>query len=125
MLKDVPFDDIKTLEELKKYDSLYREVLNIAESQSEIELGVNPKSVDQADVTVLSENDSEYINKVYRLVARRLSDTDWLIKTIKIIEAKFLASPDSIKGVRYDDELFKGGKGILDRYLFENKKENK
>lgn len=121
MLKDVPFDEINTVEELKKYDSLYKEVLNIAQSESEIELGVNPKSLDQADVTLLSEEDSEYINNVYKLVAKRLNDNRWLIKTIKIIETKFLASPDSIKGVKFDNELFKGGNNILDEYLLEIK----
>jgi hypothetical protein len=123
MLQDVPFNEIKTLDDVKQFEALYKEVLHIAEFESEVELGVNPKSLDQADVTYLSENDSEYIDKVYKLVSKRLNDDKWLIKTVKIIEERFLASPDSIKGVKYDNELFKGHKGILEDYLKENKKE--
>ncbi|PLX15130.1 MAG: hypothetical protein C0599_17305 [Salinivirgaceae bacterium] len=124
MLQGVPFHKIKTLEDLKKYDALYKEVLRVAQFESEVELGVNPKSLDQADVTYLSENDAGYINDVYKLVAKRLNNNKWLVKTVKIIEEKFLASPDSIKGVKFDNELFKGSKGILEDYLKEKNKDS-
>src|SRR6056297_2662842 len=106
MIKNVPFNKIKTVEELKKYDALYCEVLKNAQFESEIELGVNPQSVDQANVNYLSEEDSEYIEKVYRLVAKRLNDSKWLVKTLKTIKEKFLTSPKTIKGVTFDNELF-------------------
>jgi hypothetical protein len=125
MLQDVPFKKIKTIDDLKKYDSLYKEVLNIAQFESEVQLGVNPKSLDQADVTLLSDNDSHYIDQVYKLVATLLNDSNWIIKTVKKIEKRFLASPDSIKGVKFNDEIFKSNKGILEEYLKEKSKKKR
>ncbi len=112
---------IKTVDELKKHWTLYKKVLRIAQFESELDMGVNPKSSDQADVSRLTKADFKYISRVCLLVEKRLNDSSWIVNTIHEIENKFKPRSDSQKGIRYNDELFKAGRGILEDYLEENK----
>ncbi len=115
--------EIKTLNELKKDEALFKKVLKVAQFESELDMGVNPKSTDQANTGYLTEKDFEYIKKVCILVEKRLKDSDWLTKTIKILEDRYKPEVKAAAGIRFDDELFKVGRGILESYL--NELENK
>lgn len=118
------YSTIRTVEELKNYEALYNKVLKIAQFQSELDLGVNPKNFDQADVSNLSEKDADYIDKVSALVESRLNDTTWISSTLKAIEEQFRVHKEIHRGIRFDDELFKVGRGILENHLEKLEKEN-
>ncbi len=113
-----------TVEELKNHEGLYKKLLNIAQFESELDLGVNPKNFDQADVSKLSERDAEYISKVCLLAAKRMNNATWITNTLKAIERKFETHAQTQNGIRFDDELFKVGRGILEHYLEGLEKEN-
>ena len=113
------YGPIRSVEELKTYKILYKKVLHIAQFESEIDMGVNPRNNDQADVSQLTETDSEYIGKVCRLVEKRLNDPQWLINVIHEIDNKFKAKKGTARGIRFNDELYKGGRGILEEHLKE------
>lgn len=117
MIGESTYNPLQSINEFRNNKALYKKVLRIAQFQSEVDLGVNPKNSDQADVSSLSEVDFGYINKVCKLVETRLNDTKWLIKTIHEIKNKFKPTPESKRGVRYNDELYKPGRGILENYL--------
>jgi hypothetical protein len=101
------------LVELINNSNLYKEVKRIAYSESEIDLGVNPICNAQAKTSYLSERDFDYIAKVSRLVESRMSDNRWLNKTILLLKN----NSHSCKGIRFDDELYKPGRGILKSFL--------
>lgn len=105
------------IEELRENEVLFKKVLNIAQFESELDMGVNPRNLEQANVRFLTKNDFEYIKKVSALVEKRLRDSNWLEKTLHIIENKYVARKSTIGGIRFDDELFKVGRGILETYL--------
>ncbi len=119
MKKKVRYSDIKSLEELKKHENLYKKVLKMAQFESEVDMGVNPKNVDQANISNLTEEDFGYINEVNDLVTRRLNNTDWLANKLQSIEDLFKSKPASYKGTKNNNELFKGGRGILEDHLKE------
>lgn len=123
MKRKVQYSDIKSLEELKNHNPLYKKVLKIAQFESEVDLGVNPKNVDQADISNLSEKDFDYINEVSTLVSQRLNNRVWLTRTLQSIEDLFKPKPASYKGTQNNNELFKGGRGILEHHLKDQKKE--
>ncbi len=108
---------LKIIKELKENEVLFKQVLNIAQFESELDMGVNPQNLEQANVGYLTEKDFEYINKVSNLVQNRLQNSDWLKKTLHTINNKFLPKKDPLVGVKFDDELFKIGRGILESYL--------
>lgn len=108
--------DLKTIEELKKDEILFKKVLRIAQFESELDMGVNPASFEQANVGYLSERDFEYIKKVCVLVEKRLRDSSWLSQTLDNIENKYATKQHTAGGIRFDDELFKVGRGILESY---------
>jgi len=113
-----PFNTkLKTLEKLKKNEALFKKVLRIAQFESELDMGVNPKDFEQAKVSYLTTSDFEYIKKVCALVEKRLRDSDWLEKTLDTIEHKFSTKNNPIGGLKFDNELFKAGRGILESYL--------
>ncbi len=111
---------IKTLEELKNHKALYKKVLRKAQFEAELDMGVNPKSSDQADVSKLTASDFKYISRVCLRVEERLNDSCWIVNAIHEIENRLKPRTDSQKGIRYNDELFKGGRGILENYLEES-----
>jgi len=113
---------LKTIEELKENEVLFKKILKIAQFESELDMGVNPQNLEQANVKYLTENDFEYIRKVSALVEKRLRDSNWLEKTLHVIEDKFFAKKPTIGGLKFDDELFKVGRGILESYLIELEK---
>ena len=80
---------------------------------------VNPNNLEQANVKYLTEHDFEYIKKVSALVEKRLRNSDWLEKTLDIIGNKFYAKKTTVVGIKFDNELFKVGRGILESYLIE------
>ena len=98
---------------------LSKTIIRIAQYESEIELGVNPSDFEQANTGNLTEEDFEYIRKIGVLVEKRLKDSDWLTKTINDIERKLVESYNPISGIRFNDELFKVGRGILENFLKE------
>ena len=108
---------LKTIEELRDNKALFKKVLKIAQFESELDMGVNPKSLEQAHVRYLTEDDFDYIRKVSALVEKRLLDADWLEKTLDRIATKYLVRKPIVGGVKFDDELFKVGRGILESYL--------
>lgn len=112
----------KRYEEIKNNEVLCRKLIRIAQFESEIDLGVNPSDFEQAHVGNLTEQDFEYIRKVCVLVEKRFQDSHWLAKTIETIEKKTEISPIIRRGVRFDDELFKAGRGILESFLKEKTK---
>jgi len=116
---------INNLNELKKDEALFKRVLKVAQFESEMDMGVNPKSTDQANTGYLTEKDFEYIRKVCKLVEKRLKDSKWLAKTIETVEDRYRPQVSPTRGIRFDDELFKVGRGILESYLneLENKEE--
>ncbi len=114
---------IERVQELKNDETLFKKVVKIAQFESELDLGVNPKSFDQAKVGNLTENDFEYIKKVCVLVEKRLRDPDWIRKTLGDIENLYKVKSSFIRGIRFDDELFKAGRGILETYLRDLKKD--
>jgi len=114
---------IKTIQELKDNGPLFKKIIKIAQFESELDLGVNPKNFDQAKAANLTENDFEYISKVCLLVEKRLRDPAWIRKTVDDIENLFKVKSGSIRGIRFDDELFKAGRGILETYLRDLKKD--
>ncbi|ALO16606.1 hypothetical protein L21SP5_02986 [Salinivirga cyanobacteriivorans] len=124
MRENNPYNEIATAEALKHHEGLYEKVLNIAQFESELDMGVNPRNFDQADVSKLSERDAEYISKVCLLAEQRMSNSAWITNTLKAIERKFRSHSPTQKGIRFNDELFKGGRGILEHYLEELEKEN-
>ena len=107
-------------ESLGRNEILLRKVIRIAQFESEVDLGVNPTSSDQANTGDLTEQDFEYIHRVCVLVEKRLKDSNWLLKTLDSIENKSAMNRDAIRGVRFDDELFKAGRGILESFINEN-----
>ena len=108
---------IKRIEALRKDDVLFKKVLRIAQFESELDMGVNPKDFEQAKVSYLTTSDFEYIKKVCVLVKKRLKNSDWLEKTLDTIEHKFSTKSNPIGGLKFDNELFKAGRGILESYL--------
>lgn len=109
-------DNQNTYEKLNLDEVLFKKVLRIAQYESELDLGVNPKKVEQANVAYLSEQDFEYIKRVCSRVEIRLNDPDWLCETIQKIENKSNLVFSKSRGIRFDDELFKTGRGILENY---------
>jgi hypothetical protein len=107
-------------ESLAQNEILLRKVIRIAQFESELDLGVNPTSSDQANTGQLTEQDFEYIQKVCVLVEKRLKDSNWLLRTLDSIDNKSAMNRDEIRGVRFDDELFKAGRGILESFLNES-----
>lgn len=106
---------------------MYLKVLKRAQFEAEVELGVNPTNENQADVSSLSEKDYDYINKVCKIVDKKINNIDWLTSTINNINNKF-KNNSKTKGIKYNDELYKGGRGILEEYLekkYNNKNMNK
>ncbi len=112
---------LKTMEELKNNEDLFKQILKIAQFESELDMGVNPSDFEQANVGYLTEKDFEYIKKVCVLVEKRLRDPNWLEEIIDKIENKYVEKTNTITigGIRFDDELFKGGRGILESYIKE------
>jgi len=109
------------IELLGNDEILLRKVIRIAQFESEIDLGVNPTSKNQAHTNYLSEQDFDYIKRVGGLVKKRLKDSNWLVKTLDSIENKVIPSNKTVRGVRFDDELFKAGRGILESFINESK----
>ena len=103
-------------ESLMNNEDLLRKIIRVAQFESEIDLGVNPLSLSQAKTGNLSEQDFEYISRVCLLVEKRLKDPNWIESTLDLIKNKPTISNDTIRGVRFDDELFKAGRGILEAY---------
>ena len=95
---------------------LYLKVLKRAQFEAEVELGVNPTNENQADVSALSEKDYDYINKVCKIVDKKINNIDWLKSTIININNMF-KNNSKTTGIKYNDELYKGGRGILEEYL--------
>jgi hypothetical protein len=122
MISITPHRKIRSLRQLKSDKALYRKVLRIAQFESEVDMGVNPKNSDQADVSALTESDFGYINKVCLLVERRMNNPKWILKTTKEIENKFGSQKNISRGIRFNDELYKGGRGILEDHLREIEK---
>jgi hypothetical protein len=115
--KQMKYNHIPTLEQLKQNKNLYKHVLRVAQFQSEMELGVNPSNVDQADVSNISKNDIDYINKVCTLAKKRLNNKNWIKTTLQEIDNLTKADHMSRKGTQNNNELFKGGRGILEEHL--------
>jgi len=112
------------LKDLDTNEALLRKVIRIAQFESEVDLGVNPTSVEQANTGNLTENDFEYIRRVLVLVEKRLKDPNWIKKTLDEIENRSSYRRDSVRGVRFDDELFKAGRGILESFINDNEQTN-
>lgn len=112
--------NIQNIKDLMEYTELYKKVLKRAQFESEIELGVNPSNQNQTDVSALTESDVGYINKVCILVENKLNDIKWILNTIKCIEDKY-KDTSKTNGIKFNDELYKPGRGILEDYLKENK----
>lgn len=110
----------KRIESLGRNEVLLRKVIRIAQFESELDLGVNPTSSDQANTGDLTEQDFEYIQRVSLLVEKRLKDPNWLLTTLDSIENKSAMGRAAIRGVRFDDELFKAGRGILESFINES-----
>lgn len=108
------------IESLLNKEVLLRKVIRVAQAESEIDLGVNPSSFSQAKTGYLSEQDFEYIARVCALVEKRLKNPEWILETLDSIESKLIANKNTNRGVRFDDELFKAGRGILESFLDEN-----
>ncbi|OQA99774.1 MAG: hypothetical protein BWY22_00213 [Bacteroidetes bacterium ADurb.Bin217] len=104
---------------LEGNEILLRKVIRIAQFESELDLGVNPRSLEQANTGYLTENDFEYIKRVCVLVEKRLKDSNWLKNTIESIHNKSELKIQTIRGLRFDDELFKAGRGILESIINE------
>ena len=119
-----PSGNRKRFEELRGNEILLRKVVRIAQYESEVDLGVNPLNFEQANVGNLSEQDFEYIRRVCTLAEKRLQDSNWLARTLDDIENKHVVKRNSKWGIRFDDELFKAGRGILETYLKETEKDN-
>lgn len=113
------------LSDLKTNEELLKKVIRIAEYESELDLGVNPSDFEQAKTRNLSEKDFEYIHKVTQIAEKRLKDEKWLIKTLKDIEKFEIVTHKTKRGIRFDDELFKVGRGILETFLMEKYKSEK
>lgn len=111
-------------EALRHNESLLRKVIRIAQYESEIDLGVNPSSLNQARTSYLTEQDFEYIKRVCVLVEKRLKNSSWLLKTLDAIDSKLVVNKESTRGVKFDDELFKTGRGILESFINESNQEN-
>jgi len=107
------------LESQERIALVMKKIIRIAQRESELELGVNPLNFEQANTGYLSEKDFEYIRRVMALVGNRLSNAEWLTKTIDDIEGNKVVNTKPLLGVRFDDELFKTGRGILESYLKE------
>mgnify|MGYP000858755924 CR=1 FL=1 len=104
---------------------LLKKIIRIAQFESEIELGVNPSDFEQANTGNLTEQDFEYIRKICGLVEKKLSDSTWLKNKINEIENKETKKIIYSRGIRFDDELFKVGRGILESFIIEKYKEQK
>lgn len=113
------------LEALQNDEALLRKVIRIAQFESEVDLGVNPTNQSQANTGNLTEQDFEYIKRVCILVEKRLKDSIWLTNALDEIENKSIYSRQRTRGVRFDDELFKAGRGILESVINEKYNENK
>lgn len=107
-------------ESLGHNEILVRKVIRIAQFESEVDLGVNPACSEQANTGYLTEQDFEYIKRVCVLVEKRLKDSNWLLKTLDSIDNKSSVVKEVRRGVRFDDELFKAGRGILQSFINES-----
>ncbi|PLX15131.1 MAG: hypothetical protein C0599_17310 [Salinivirgaceae bacterium] len=117
MIGKATYRRIRSVQQLRKDATLYKKVLRIAQFESEVDMGVNPKNSDQADVSALTEADFGYIGKVCFLVEKRLNNPKWVIKTVDEVENKFKSKSNLSRGIRYNDELFKANRGILEDHL--------
>jgi len=105
------------LSRLASDDSVLERIINRAYYESEMELGVNPKRFEQAHTANLSEKDFDYIRKVSSLAEKRLQDPEWLSDRLEKFENEEERITIPVPGIRYNDELFKGGRGILRRKI--------
>ena len=105
---------------LKNNEKLSKKLIQIAQHESELDLGVNPRDFEQANTSYLTKHDFEYIKKVCSLVETRLQDSNWITKTLVDIESKTIIRKTSVRGIRFDDELYKAGRGILESVLKDN-----
>lgn len=112
------------IESILENEVLSKKIIRIAQYESEIELGVNPSDFEQANTGYLTENDFEYIRKICDLVEKKLNEPNWLTTTINEIERKLVVKKRST-GIRFDDELFKVGRGILESFLIEKYNQKK
>lgn len=103
-----------TEDEEKKLQEIIKQA---AYSESEIELGTD-LSNEQAAVSRLNSNDSDYISKVEALVKEKLNNPEW----VKISRDKINRKKSDIPS---QDELYKSGRGILGSHLKENNDNNK
>jgi hypothetical protein len=122
--KEEYFITKKRFQEIKSNKILFRKIIRIAQFESELDLGVNPLDFEQANVGNLTENDFEYIRKVCVLVEKRFQDSNWLAKTLHNIENKTYIKRRINRGIRFDDELFKAGRGVLESFLKEKHNED-
>ena len=109
----------KRILDLINDDLLLKKVIGYAYYESELARGVNPKRQEQAHIGNFSESDFDYIHKVSRLVEKRLQSIQWIERTLDKIENQEAEFEIPVHGVRFDDELFKGGRDILRNHLFE------
>ncbi|HBX51568.1 MAG: hypothetical protein A2275_07480 [Bacteroidetes bacterium RIFOXYA12_FULL_35_11] len=117
--------NINNLDEIKGNELYLKKIIRVAQYESELELGVNPSDFEQANTGYLTEHDFEYIHKICALVEEKLKDFIWLKNTINEIENKSGGRTTYSRGIRFDDELFKVGRGILESFLIEKYKEQK
>ena len=105
-----------TIQYLKENLSLYKHVRRIAQFESEVDLGTNPLNKGQAKVSKLTPSDFNYINTVNELVQQRLNNPIWLTETIRFT-LNFHTPIKRPEQVKFNDELYKSGRGILQDFI--------
>ncbi len=122
MTKKKVFEKPEIEDPNKGIEVLCKKIIRIAQYESEIELGVNPSDFEQANTCYLTERDFEYINRVEALVEKKLKNLEWINATIDKIKGNAALFNYPLRGVKFDDELFRAGRGILENYLIEKYK---
>jgi len=97
---------------------LQNKIKLMAYADSERELGTNPANNEQASVGKLSRKDFDYISRVEALAQEKLNNPVWINNVKKRIDEK-------LSDIKFNDELYHSGKGILESHAKENYGENK
>ena len=97
---------------------LQEKIKQIAYADSERELGTNPANNEQARVAKLSRKDFGYILTVEALAQKKLNDPAWIDDVKKRINK-------GLSDIKFNDELYHSGRGILESHARESYKENR
>jgi hypothetical protein len=94
-------------------EELQRKLRQMAYAEAEIDLGVNPSDEEQAEIYKLGKKDFGYVAKADALAREKLNNPDWVKRATEKINKEINRESS---GIKFNDELYHSGRGILESY---------